>query len=51
MAGQLPFDPDVLREAVLARFAQRKPHLLEANRQAFEAGQNAVTAARLPSAA
>lgn len=51
MAGHLPFRGDVLREAVLARFAQRKPHLLEANRQAFEAGQNAVAAERMPSAA
>ena len=44
MAGHLPFRADVLREAVLSRFARRKPHLLEANRLAFEAGQRAVGA-------
>jgi indolepyruvate ferredoxin oxidoreductase beta subunit len=44
MAGHLPFRADVLREAVLARFARRKPHLLEANRLAFAAGQHAVGA-------
>ncbi len=47
MAGHLPFAAEVLREAVLARFAQRKPHLVEANRQAFDAGQQAVAAACL----
>jgi indolepyruvate ferredoxin oxidoreductase, beta subunit len=32
----------VLREAVLARFASRKPQLVEVNRQAFELGRRAV---------
>lgn len=41
-ADHLPFPAQVLRDAVLARFGTRKPHLVEANRQAFEAGRQAV---------
>lgn len=42
MADRLPFPADVLRDAVLARFASRKPALLDLNRQAFERGRQAV---------
>ncbi|MCX7897417.1 MAG: indolepyruvate oxidoreductase subunit beta [Rhodocyclaceae bacterium] len=42
VADHLPFPAEVLREAVLQRFAAKKPHLLEANRQAFEAGRAAA---------
>ncbi|CAI06188.1 Indolepyruvate ferredoxin oxidoreductase, beta subunit [Aromatoleum aromaticum EbN1] len=38
----LPFPAEVLREAVLARFGSRKPTLVDANREAFEAGRRAV---------
>lgn len=41
-ADRLPFPAEVLRDAVLARFGSRKPHLLEANRAAFAAGRQAV---------
>ena len=42
MADRLPFPAEVLRDAVLARFASRKPELLELNRAAFERGRVAV---------
>lgn len=42
MADHLSFPAEVLRQAVLARFARKKPALLELNRQAFEAGRQAV---------
>lgn len=42
MADHLPFPANVLRDAVLARFASRKPALLDLNRQAFERGRQAV---------
>jgi indolepyruvate ferredoxin oxidoreductase, beta subunit len=42
MADRLPFPAEVLREAVLARFALRKPKLVEVNREAFELGRRAV---------
>lgn len=45
MADRLPFPADVLRDAVLARFASRKPALLDLNRQAFERGRRAVAEA------
>lgn len=45
MADRLPFPADVLRDAVLARFARRKPDLLELNRKAFERGRDAVATA------
>ncbi|MBR0566116.1 indolepyruvate oxidoreductase subunit beta [Azoarcus sp. L1K30] len=45
MADRLPFPADVLRDAVLARFARRKPDLLELNRKAFERGRDAVAKA------
>lgn len=45
MADRLPFPAAVLRDAVLARFAQRKPQLVELNRAAFERGREAVAPA------
>lgn len=41
-SDRLPFPAEVLRDAVLARFGTRKPQLVEANREAFEAGRQAV---------
>ncbi|KON80632.1 indolepyruvate oxidoreductase subunit beta [Azoarcus sp. PA01] len=38
----LPFPAEVLRDAVLARFGSRKPQLVDANREAFAAGRQAV---------
>jgi indolepyruvate ferredoxin oxidoreductase beta subunit len=45
MADHLPFPPQVLLDAILKRFSQRKPHMVEANRKAFEAGRDADKAA------
>ena len=45
MADHLPFPAEVLLEAVLKRFGARKPHMLEVNRKAFEAGRAAASAA------
>ena len=45
MADQLPFPDDVLEQAVLARFAKRKPQLLALNREAFARGRAAVAVA------
>lgn len=42
MADRLPFPASVLLEAVLARFASRKPDLVAINREAFEMGRQAV---------
>lgn len=44
MADRLPFPAEVLRDAVLARFAVRKPALVELNGAAFERGRGAVQA-------
>ncbi|MBU1236051.1 MAG: indolepyruvate oxidoreductase subunit beta [Gammaproteobacteria bacterium] len=41
MADHLPFPPQVLLDAILKRFSARKPHMVEANRKAFEAGREA----------
>jgi indolepyruvate ferredoxin oxidoreductase beta subunit len=41
MADHLPFPPQVLLDAILNRFSQRKPHMVEVNRKAFEAGRAA----------
>ena len=41
MADHLPFPPGVLLESILKRFSARKPHMVEINRQAFEAGRAA----------
>jgi indolepyruvate ferredoxin oxidoreductase beta subunit len=41
MADHLPFPPEVLLEAILKRFSARKPHMVEVNRKAFEAGRAA----------
>jgi indolepyruvate ferredoxin oxidoreductase beta subunit len=45
MADHLPFPPQVLLDAILKRFSQRKPHMVEVNRKAFEAGRAADQAA------
>jgi len=45
MAGHLPFPPEVLLDAILKRFSARKPHMVEVNRTAFEAGRAADAAA------
>ncbi len=45
MADHLPFPAEVLLEAIVNRFAARKPQLVEANRKAFEAGREADRAA------
>jgi indolepyruvate ferredoxin oxidoreductase beta subunit len=41
MADHLPFPPQVLLDAILKRFSLRKPHMVEVNRKAFEAGRAA----------
>ncbi|MCK5919461.1 MAG: indolepyruvate oxidoreductase subunit beta [Methylococcales bacterium] len=38
-SGHLPFSAEVLKQAILARFRERKPELVELNEQAFAAGQ------------
>lgn len=45
MADHLPFPPGVLLDAILKRFSARKPHMVEINRKAFEAGRTADQAA------
>lgn len=45
MADHLPFPAEVLLEAVLKRFRERKPHMVELNRKAFAAGRAADKAA------
>jgi indolepyruvate ferredoxin oxidoreductase beta subunit len=45
MADQLPFPAEVLLDAILKRFSARKPHMVEVNRKAFEAGRAAAKAA------
>jgi len=41
MADHLPFPAEVLLDAVLKRFRERKPHMVELNQKAFEAGRAA----------
>lgn len=45
MADHLPFPPEILLEAIVQRFAARKPEMVALNRQAFEAGRAAEKAA------
>lgn len=45
IADHLPFPADVLLDAVLARFARKKPQMVDINRQAFERGRAAVALA------
>ncbi|MDX9996015.1 MAG: indolepyruvate oxidoreductase subunit beta [Rhodocyclaceae bacterium] len=45
MADHLPFPAEVLLDAILKRFSARKPHMVEVNRKAFEAGRAAAKAA------
>lgn len=42
MADHLPFPAEVLLDAILRRFAARKPQMVELNRKAFEAGRAAA---------
>ncbi len=46
IAAHLSFPAEVLLDAVLRRFQARKPHMVELNRRAFEAGRNADALAR-----
>ena len=46
MADHLPFPAEVLLEAILKRFRVRKPHMVEVNQKAFEAGRAAEKAAQ-----
>jgi indolepyruvate ferredoxin oxidoreductase beta subunit len=45
IADYLPFPAEILKEAILARFRDRKPALVAVNEQAFEAGRAAQAAA------
>lgn len=45
MADHLPFPAEVLLEAIVKRFAARKPQMVELNQRAFEAGRAAEKAA------
>ena len=45
MGDHLPFPAEVLLDAILKRFAARKPQMVELNRKAFEAGRAASKAA------
>jgi len=45
MADHMPFPAEVLLEAVLKRFRERKPKMVELNQKAFEAGRAADKAA------
>lgn len=38
----LPFDADILKNAILERFRARKPKLVDLNAKAFEAGQASI---------
>jgi indolepyruvate ferredoxin oxidoreductase beta subunit len=44
ISDYLPFPAEILKEAVLARFRERKPALVAVNEQAFEAGRAAQAA-------
>jgi indolepyruvate ferredoxin oxidoreductase beta subunit len=45
MGDHLPFPAEVLLDAILKRFGARKPHMVEVNRKAFEAGRAAAAKA------
>ncbi len=42
VSDYLPFDAELLKDAILDRFRARKPKLVELNAQAFERGREAV---------
>jgi indolepyruvate ferredoxin oxidoreductase beta subunit len=44
MSDHLPFPAEVLRDAVEARFAQRKPGKRDVNLRAFDAGRERAAA-------
>ena len=46
MADHLPFSAEVLLDAILKRFRARKPHMVDINQKAFEAGRAADKAAQ-----
>jgi indolepyruvate ferredoxin oxidoreductase beta subunit len=46
MADHLPFPAEVLLDAILKRFRARKPHMVDINQKAFEAGRAADKAAQ-----
>ncbi len=43
ISGFLPFEADILKNAILARFRARKPKLVDLNARAFDAGQASVS--------
>ncbi len=45
MADHLPFPAEVLLDSILKRFRARKPHMVDVNQKAFEAGRAADKAA------
>jgi indolepyruvate ferredoxin oxidoreductase beta subunit len=45
LGDHLPFPAEVLLDAIVKRFAAKKPALVELNRKAFEAGRTAAAAA------
>ena len=46
ISDHLPFPAEVLSEVIVERFRERKPHLVELNERAFEAGRKAATDTR-----
>lgn len=42
ISGYLPFDSEILKNAILERFRARKPKLVDINAQAFDAGRESV---------
>ena len=48
IADHLPFPAEALLNAVLKRFSSKKPHMVEINRKAFEAGRAADATAVHP---
>jgi indolepyruvate ferredoxin oxidoreductase beta subunit len=44
ISDYLPFPAEILKEAILARFRERKPALVAVNERAFEAGRAAQAA-------
>ena len=43
ISGYLPFDADILKNAILDRFRKLKPKLVDINEKAFDAGKNSVS--------
>ena len=51
IADHLPFPSEILEEVIVERFRERKPHLVDLNERAFEAGRKAALEATETSAA